>query len=335
MNRVPNRPNAPRTPGYPPRRAPKRRTLRPAAVAILLILVIALIVGVVLIVSALVKKPEAAPQAPASQSTTAPQDPSQTTVAADPSGTNETPAAPAARTNRFESLSAIVSYVDSLGLDFKDLPSYSMEPYFEGVLLKETADAGDAYENETVYIGDSLVLHMRSRSTHPTELVYAKESITPEDAATKKLAALKNGTEATFAEAMTELQPGRIVITIGTNSMWMEPETYLYFFDAFITQLEEGCPNTEIILQSTPPLSAEYDIGKNYPTNEKINRFNLYLAGLAEYRGLWFLNSAKDLKGDNGALASQYDNGDGFHITASAYDVWIRDLRTHATNAQS
>ena len=133
---------------------------------------------------------------------------------------------------------------------------------------------------------------------------------------------------------MTELQPKRIVITIGTNSMWMEPATYLYFFDAFITQLEEGCPNTEIILQSTPPLSAEYDVGKNYPTNEKINRFNLYLAGLAEYRGLWFINSAKDLKGDNGALAKEYDNGDGFHITASAYDVWIRDLRTHATSAQ-
>ncbi|MBR6530745.1 MAG: hypothetical protein IKT43_04950 [Clostridia bacterium] len=240
---------------------------------------------------------------------------------------------PPAGNESFASISDIVKYVDSLGIDFTDRKSFDMSGYFKAVTLKKTADAGDAYQNETVYIGDSLVLHMGSRSNHPKSMVYGAASINPEDACVKKLAYLKNGTEATFAEAMTELQPKRIVISIGTNSMWMDPSDYLNFLSVFIKKLQAGCPNTEIILQSTPPLTAEYEAGKRFPTNEKINRFNMYLAGLATYHKVWYLNSAPELKNENGTLAEKY-NSDGFHISAAGYDVWTNYLRTHATTLQ-
>lgn len=236
-------------------------------------------------------------------------------------------------TGKFADIPSIVSYVDSLGINFKDLKSFDMTGYFEDAVLKSTADAGAAYQNETVYIGDSLVLHMGSRSTHPKNMVYGAASINPEDACVKKLTTLKNGTEATFAEAMAELQPKRIVISIGTNSMWMEPTVYLQFFSRFIDQLKAACPKAEIILQSTPPLTAEYEAGKNFPTNEKINRFNMYLAGLAVYQDVYFLNSAPGLKNASGTLDAKYDS-DGFHISAEGYDVWTNALRTHATTLQ-
>ncbi len=233
----------------------------------------------------------------------------------------------------FSTLGEIVTYVDSLGIDYTDLASFDMSDYFKSATLRKTADAGDAYQNETVYIGDSLVLHMGSRSTHPKNMVYGAASINPEDACVKKLTTLKNGTEATFAEAMAELQPRRIVITIGTNSMWMEPTVYVQFFSRFIEQLKSACPNAEIILQSTPPLTAEYEAGKKYPTNEKINRFNMYLAGLATYHNIWYLNSAPGLKNASGTLDETY-NSDGFHISAEGYNVWTEALRTHATTLQ-
>ena len=236
-------------------------------------------------------------------------------------------------TGKFADIPSIVSYVDSLGINFKDLKSFDMTGYFTDAMLKPTADAGAAYQNETVYIGDSLVLHMGSRSTHPKNMVYGAASINPEDACVKKLTTLKNGTEATFAEAMAELQPKRIVISIGTNSMWMEPTVYLQFFSRFVDQLKAACPKAEIILQSTPPLTAEYEAGKNFPTNEKINRFNMYLAGLAVYQDVYFLNSAPGLKNASGTLDAIYDS-DGFHISAEGYDVWTKALRTHATTLQ-
>ncbi len=235
---------------------------------------------------------------------------------------------------KFASLQEVIDYVDNLGINYANLAAFDMSPYFKAVTLDETADAGVQYQNETAYIGDSLVLHMTSRSSQPREMVFAKESITPAEAYSEQHATLKNGTKATFAEAMRELQPKRIVISIGTNSLWMDPIDYLTFFSLFIDDLKAACPQAEIILQSTPPVDADWEVGKNFSNNKTINRFNLYLAGLATYHDIWFLDSAPLLKNAGGTLDGKYNNGDGFHITSAAYDVWTNYLRTHATTLQ-
>ncbi len=251
-----------------------------------------------------------------------------------PSGGNDTPSTPSesprpGASPTFSSLNEIVSYVDSLGFQFNDRASFDMSGCFTDVTLQKTADAGDDYQNETVYIGDSLVYHMASRSKLPASMVYGAPSITPQNACTDKLVTLSDGTKVTFAQAMAQKQPKRIVLSIGTNSMWMEPAAYLEFFSRLIDQLQEACPNAQIILQATPPVSAEFEAGKSFPTNPKINRYNLYLAGLAKYQGVWFLNSAPLLKNDNGTLSAAYD-WDGYHLNHAGYDVWLSELRTHA-----
>lgn len=390
MNQMPSRPRRPvqqMPPAQRPQQTPpkkRRRKLRPAAIAILIIMALllcAIVFGITYLITYnatyqaeleamkeqleagtdesvsdvggadepedVVSKPvtgendeTADPDEPVSNENDTPS--TDTPSADEPSGNTQQNAEPnqggstmpaPKPTGKFADIPSIVSYVDSLGINFKELKSFDMSGYFADAMLKPTADAGAAYQNETVYIGDSLVLHMGSRSTHPKNMVYGAASINPEDACVKKLTTLKNGTEATFAEAMAELQPKRIVISIGTNSMWMEPTVYLQFFSRFIDQLKAACPKAEIILQSTPPLTAEYEAGKNFPTNEKINRFNMYLAGLAVYQDVYFLNSAPGLKNASGTLDAKYDS-DGFHISAEGYDVWTNALRTHATTLQ-
>ena len=320
----------------PQKRPPQKKKLRPLAVFLIALIVLLACVIVFLIVYNASYNAEKArlEKAPGEQQTkvdTGKEEtpPQEETPPAEEPAPEERPAPD----KTFSSLDEIVSYVDSLGIDFTDRASFSMDGYFTSATLKKTADAGDAYQNNTAYIGDSLVLHMGVRSSHPKNMVYGAASINPEDACTKKLATLKDGTEATFAEAMAELRPARIVISIGTNSMWMEPTVYLQFMNHFLDQLKAACPTTELILQSTPPLTAEYEEGKNFPTNEKINRFNMYLAGLASYRGIWYLNSAEGLKNSAGTLSDEFDS-DGFHISAEGYDVWTDYLRTHATTLQ-
>lgn len=353
MNQYPQRPRPTQTrpsPARGPIRRKRRKKLRPAAIA-LMVVVLLLLSFILFGISYLIaKNAESARLAAEAQTEQQPADnsptPSDTQNSEDVSDvggadapsdvvvTPDEPNEPEAEPDvTFAALTDIVTYVDSLGIDFSDRASFDMSAYFTSATLKPTADAGEAYQNETVYIGDSLVLHMGSRSNHPKSMVYGAASINPEDACVKKLTTLKNGTEASFAEAMAELQPKRIVITIGTNSMWMEPNLYVQFFSRFVDQLKAACPNTELILQSTPPLTAEYEEGKNYPTNEKINRFNMYLAGLATYHDIWYLNSAPELKNEGGTLKAEYDS-DGFHISAAGYDVWTTYLRTHATTLQ-
>lgn len=232
---------------------------------------------------------------------------------------------------RFTSYREIIDYVDSLGIDFDDLKSFDLSGYFEDTLLTETEDAGEEYLNETYYIGDSLTLYMHRYATLPKENIYGVGSINPQHAAEDDLVTLSDGTPCTFAEAMEEIQPKRIVLTIGTNSMLMDSIDYITYFGTLVDDLKEGCPDAEIILQSTSPLTAEYEKNMRLLTNRNINRSNALLAGLAAFKGVYYLNTAEALKDEHGQLDVKYDLGEGYgHINAEAYAVWETYLRTHA-----
>lgn len=236
----------------------------------------------------------------------------------------------------FASLQAIIDYVDSLGMDFDNLAGFSMDGYFEDAVLKETPDAGQAYADETVYIGDSITLYMHRYAPIPSGNIYGVGSINPQNACEDAIATLQNGQKATFAAAMRERQPKRMVVTIGTNSMLMDSYEYLRYFALFIEQLKAACPSAQILIQSTSPLTASYERGMRLLTNKRLNYSNMLLAGLAVYEGVYFLNSAAALKGADGTLSAQYDLGEGYgHINAAAYDVWIAYLRTHAAPTES
>lgn len=231
----------------------------------------------------------------------------------------------------FSSISEIIPYVDSLGIDFEDLAGFSLDGYFENAVLPETSDAGEAYYRDCYYLGDSITLYMHRFSNLDGSHIYGVASINPQNAAEDKLVSLSSGAPATFAEAMREMMPKRIVITIGTNSMLMDSSDYLRYFARLIEDLKAACPNAQIIIQSTPPLTHAYEANMVKLTNRNINRSNLLLAGLAAYEGVYFLNSAEALKDQSGALDPKFDLGEGYgHINRDAYDVWENYLRTHA-----
>lgn len=232
---------------------------------------------------------------------------------------------------RFGSYQEIIDYVDNLGIDFDDLAAFDLSGYFEDALLTETEDAGQAYLDETYYIGDSLTLYMHRYATLPKENIFGVGSINPQHAAQDDLVTLKNGMKGTFAEAMEEIQPKRVVLTIGTNSMLMDSIDYITYFGQLIDDIRARCPETQIIVQSTSPLTAEYEKNMRLLTNRNLNRSNLLLCGLAAYKGVYFLNTAEDLKDEKGQLDVKFDLGEGYgHINADAYAVWENYLRTHA-----
>lgn len=231
----------------------------------------------------------------------------------------------------FSSYAEIITYVDSLGFDFDDLAAFDLSGYFEDTLLTETEDAGEEYLNETYYIGDSLTLYMHRYSTVPKENIFGVGSINPQHAALDDLVTLQNGQKGTFAEAMEEIQPRRVVLTIGTNSMLMDSIDYITYFGMLVDDIQSRCPDTDVILQSTSPLTAEYEANMRLLTNRNINRSNALLAGLAAYKGVYYLNTAEALKNENGQLDVKFDLGEGYgHINADAYAVWESYLRTHA-----
>ncbi len=232
---------------------------------------------------------------------------------------------------RFDSYQSIIDYVDAQGIDFDDLAAFDLSGYFEDTILEETEHAGKEYLDETYYIGDSLTLYMHRYATLPRENIFGVGSINPQNAAYDKLVTLMDDkTPATFAEAMAEIKPRRVVLTIGTNSMLMDSIDYISTFGKLIDDIRQGTPETDIIVQSTSPLTADYEKNMKLLTNRNINRSNMLLAGLAAYKGVYFLNTAEALKDENGQLDVKYDLGEGYgHINQAAYEVWEEYLCTH------
>lgn len=210
--------------------------------------------------------------------------------------------------------------------------AFDLNTLYSDVILPETASESDEYVNETVFIGDSLSVGLRAYKILPDSNVLAAGSIDPYHAINDKLIMLPYAEKVTIPEACGYYKPKRAVITLGTNSVsWRTPEKFTRLYSDLIDKILEYSPETEIVIQSIPPVSEAYEEGGSKITNKLINTFNEHLALLCRERGLKFLNTAEALKDERGYLNEKYQSGDGLHLNKSAYQIWINYFRTHST----
>ena len=139
------------------------------------------------------------------------------------------------------------------------------------------------------------------------------------------------GKKLSFAEAVERTQPRVLVLSFGLNGImrWSrDPESFLRNYRALINGILECSPNTKIILQSI------YPVGENdcfsspvHVLNSQIDTLNGYIASLSNaYENVDYINTAAFLTDANGALSSEYDVGDGIHLTNEAYRIILSYL---------
>ncbi len=222
----------------------------------------------------------------------------------------------------------IIEYANALNVD-TSMTAFSLSEILMEAQIPESEDAGDEYQNETAYLGDSVTLGLGFFKNHPSDMVIAKGSINPMDAVDKKLIELDDGTLVNFPEALKLTGAKRAVLTFGSNAISvMSEETFLKYYIKLIEAIEEKCPECEIIIQSITPLASTCKLKKL--TNELVNRSNLLLLVLAYSKDLKFLDSTAHMKDDAGYLKLEYcSSDDGIHINEEGYKIWINMLRTH------
>ncbi len=209
--------------------------------------------------------------------------------------------------------------------------NFSLYDDYSDVILKETSPADEQYVNDTVFIGDSLSVGLRAFKVLPESNVLAAGSIDPSHALSDKLIMLPTAVKVTIPEACGYYKPKRAVITLGTNSVsWRKPENFIDLYSKLIDEILKNSPDTQIIIQSIPPVSEEYEKNGSKITNKVINSFNEHLAQLCRERNIPFLNTAERLKDDRGYLNEDYQSGDGLHLNKSAYQIWLDYFKTHA-----
>ena len=167
-------------------------------------------------------------------------------------------------------------------------------------LLTETADAGDTYQKETLFIGDSNTVRLYASGLISLQQFCAKEGIGTHAALTEGIVTFKKDNNSyTIAQAVAKMKPRRVVIMLGTNDTGMTVDEFIGNYTALVQAIQESYPYTDIIVNTVPPVPANHS---NYPNMDqtKIDDFNMALLSMCEEMGLKFLNSAETLKDANG-----------------------------------
>ena len=212
-----------------------------------------------------------------------------------------------------------------------DLATHYQVDTQSAALLTETADAGEAYLNDTLFLGDSNTVRLYNNGLISLQQFCAKEGIGIKSAISEQLVTFK-GTDQryTMAEAVAMMKPRRVVITLGTNDNGMDVDTFINYYTQFVQSIQASYPYTDIIVNTVPPVPENHS---NYPdtSQEKIDDFNMALLTMCENLGVKFLNSAEVLKDPSSGfgLSDYYIDGD-IHLKSSGLKAVLNYLTTHA-----
>ena len=184
--------------------------------------------------------------------------------------------------------------------------------------------------DKVVFVGDSTTAHMKNRSKLNDAQVWAtKERYLNLDARVTSAKIEIDEKEMTIAEAAAKYRPAYLVITLGIDyGVYYyrdDPETFRACYEKLLDTLQTAAPDTVLILQSVFP------VGRQSPaiTNEMVDRANTVISEIAAARDLYYLDANTPLRDEEGYLRPEYVySADGIHLTASAYDVILENLRS-------
>lgn len=208
-----------------------------------------------------------------------------------------------------------------------------------GTVLPQTADAGHAYVNETLFIGDSnTARYMMYADETGTAFTSPKNNIgvVSMDAGaitTLKCERFKGDSKMyTIPEAVAKLKPKRIVICFGTNNLTGSSTDATKFIKTYLEGLNaitEAWPYADLIVSAIPPLDKQRENTKL--TMQQVDAYNAALIEMCEENGFKFLNSSEVLRDDaTGWAKKDYTLSDGVHLSKAAVTEYFRYVRTHA-----
>ncbi|MBR3894117.1 MAG: hypothetical protein IKJ35_03105 [Clostridia bacterium] len=213
-------------------------------------------------------------------------------------------------------------------------------------LLPQTADAGETYVDSMIFFGESTTSHLRSRGVlrdgTKTNAVWSDASGTrmlSSKMLSQPIVYPPTGELLTPVEACERAKPRYLVLSFGQNGLVRfaeDTDTYVTCYKRLIDALLAASPDTKIILQTVYPLGAQGNYSADLATlNQFINRLNACLPEIAaDYTNVRVADTASVLRDADGKLCASFDNGDGQHLNAEAYQTILSYLRTHAWQAE-
>ena len=195
--------------------------------------------------------------------------------------------------------------------------------------------SGDPVDRMT-FFGDSTTAHLALRGGIPKERVWsgAGSTVLFETVNAVKCVHLqKENRDVTVAEAVRCKKPQILVITVGVSggAGRLTRESFVDIYRELLLSVQNASPETKILVQSLLPLS-DHSV-KHYKrlTKEAVLQANVWLRELCEEMRIPYVDThAKLIDPDTGYLKPEYQNDEYMHLTASAYEIILENLRSYA-----
>lgn len=205
---------------------------------------------------------------------------------------------------------------------------------YDGVILPETADGGQSYIDDTLFLGDSNTYRLVSYGLTTWQNNLSAVGMGIQHVTSTPCMYFKGSSNPVYmAKAVAMMQPRRIVITYGTNNTNSTTDTFIKQYRSALEAITEAWPYADIIINAVPPV-AQTRTGAA-ATQKAIDEFNKALADLAKEMNYRFLNSSEALKdASTGFAKSSYLVEDGLHLNEDGAKALIQYVRTHTYETQ-
>ena len=211
-------------------------------------------------------------------------------------------------------------------------------------LLSSTEDLGEEYLDSFVFLGESTTYHIKSRGvlrggTNTTQVWGTDNGTAMLDPtiASLRIRYPETGELLTVSEAVKKKHPKRMLLCFGLNgAVQFKKRGSDYFKDCYrllVNEIKAASPQTNIVIASCFPVAENMDMTRYSVTLDELNgiidKINAWALELCEEEELSYLAVNEILKDERGRLKTEYQNGDGHHLTREAYLEILKYLRTH------
>ena len=205
---------------------------------------------------------------------------------------------------------------------------------YTSTILEQTADAGDSYVDETLFLGDSNTARMYRMFDYCSyDNAIGSVGMTAKSLVT--FACVQVSTSSgyiTMPQAVAKLQPRRVILTFGTNDLnpGYKAADFVKNYRTGIEAIVTAYPSVDIIVNAIPPIGQQHS--NQSLTQTQVDEYNKALVEMCQEKGWKFLNSAEVLKDSvTGYAKSGYvETSDGIHLTRTAMDALFNYIRTHS-----
>ncbi|WP_455494996.1 GDSL-type esterase/lipase family protein [Gemmiger sp.] len=205
---------------------------------------------------------------------------------------------------------------------------------YTSTILEQTADAGESYVDETLFLGDSNTARMYRMFDYCSyDNAIGSVGMTAKSLAS--FACVQVSTSSgyiTMSQAVAKLQPRRVILTFGTNDLnpSYKAADFVKNYQTGIEAIVTAYPSVDIIVNAIPPIGQQHS--NQSLTQTQVDEYNKALVEMCQAKGWKFLNSAEVLKDSvTGYAKSGYvETSDGIHLTRTAMDALFNYIRTHS-----